>query len=105
MLKFFAENFLQKLQQPTLVARTGGEEFAALYKNVAVSDVIAELEQLRSTYVQAFDEQIDIPLCTFSVGIASTAALSSSRHLLKQADMALYKAKDSGRNQIHVFAL
>ncbi len=103
-IKFFVREFLSQLEKPCLIARTGGEEFAALYTGVAQVDVVRDLENMRQCYLNAMSNEESIPVCTFSAGVSITNHLISSRHLLKQADIAMYRAKHLGRNRIELFS-
>lgn len=102
VLCFFCSHFLQKLSGAIVVARNGGEEFSALYRGDDIHAVIKEIEYTKELYQREFVKEMPIPLCTFSVGISATQALNSHRLLLKNADIALYKAKAkaNGRNRI-----
>ena len=102
VLYFFAQHFLQKLPGALVVARNGGEEFSALYQGNDVKAVIAEIESAKASYQQKFLAEMTIPLCTFSAGVSTTPMLDSHRILLKNADVALYKAKANGRNRIEI---
>ncbi len=103
-LILFAQEFLACLPKPCLIARTGGEEFAAIYTDIAMSDVLSELETCRELYHEKIRKRAGMPLCTFSAGMVTTSRLSSSRHLLKHADIAMYRAKEAGRNRIEVYS-
>lgn len=50
--------------------------------------------------VLSFDGQ-SLGNLTLSIGVASNADAASSEDMLKQADLALYEAKEKGRNQYH----
>ncbi len=88
------------------VARLGGDEFAIVLERVAAaSDAVEVAEKL----IQAFSEPLllgdghEISI-TPSIGIAlfpDHADVPSE--LLKYADMAMYKAKEKGRNTVSVY--
>lgn len=84
------------------VARVGGDEFAILQSNISEpSDAGAFAQQILRLVAEPFDLGTEIHT-TASVGISVfSAELKSSEDMLKQADVALYRAKDSGRNQFH----
>lgn len=94
-----AELFQQNLGDNTFVARWGGEEFlvACNYTNLKQAQKLAE--ELRRDLEQAkLDSGIKI---TASFGVA-TLRSSTLSELFKNADAALYQAKNSGRNQVVV---
>lgn len=86
------------------VARYGGEEFALIATGTDengglafAKTICAAVAQLRLPH-----EKSPFGLITISVGVASTisGAHESPDSLLKQADMALYRAKELGRNRV-----
>lgn len=84
-----------------IVARLGGDEFAVIlhhFDNIEVVCRIAEgiISQLKAPY------QIDDIKCNIgaSIGIAIYPEnAQNSTDLVKQADLAMYRAKESGRNR------
>jgi diguanylate cyclase (GGDEF)-like protein len=93
---------LELLRASDCVARYGGEEFVALLPNTAEEETraIAEkLVQAISTVSSNFDDK-NIHI-TCSIGGATTYPdyQVDKEYLLKQADIALYQAKNNGRNQ------
>jgi len=91
-----------------LAARYGGEELAMVLPNTTRPTAAAIAESIRAT-VAARPMVIDgntIPV-TVSIGVATFepgTPFASAAHLLKAADLALYAAKNSGRNKVKVFA-
>jgi diguanylate cyclase (GGDEF)-like protein/PAS domain S-box-containing protein len=85
-----------------LVARFGGDEFAILQTGVAEpSDAGAFAKQILGTLSEPFSLGTEIHI-TASVGISvSSPDMPNAEDMLKQADVALYRAKDAGRNQFH----
>ena len=86
-----------------LVARYGGEEFIVLLSDTSMLQAREFAEDLRSC-VEGLNFQFEnkaIPV-TASFGIASLNPFNvqSADQLVTQADVALYRAKDSGRNQV-----
>lgn len=88
------------------VARTGGDEFAIIMRNVAspeAADVAADklLEQLCAPQLHD-GHLLD---CRASIGVSLYPMHGhNSEHLLKAADVALYRAKALGRGRAAVFA-
>jgi len=83
--------------------RYGGEEFAVLLpdsdRNVAEKVALRLMEKIRCARIPVGSEQIALSI---SVGIAALTGGSSKtmEDLVRQADEALYAAKNSGRNQV-----
>jgi diguanylate cyclase (GGDEF)-like protein len=87
------------------VARLGGDEFVVLLPEVrADSEAMAIAEQIASALRQTFsvaDRQVVI---TSSIGVAlSDPSGDQPERLLRNADLALYKAKDNGRDRRELF--
>lgn len=88
-----------------LVARYGGEEFVALLPGFDVGQALALAEEFSRTIHARGIEHVGSPkgIVTASVGVASwapeqgPAALSD---LVRDADIALYRAKQSGRDLV-----
>jgi len=84
-----------------IVGRIGGEEFAIILPQAdhAIAKGLAErlCEAVAALRVVVSDTVI--LSCTISIGVATlTASCASFKHLLINADKALYLAKNSGRN-------
>jgi two-component system, cell cycle response regulator len=86
------------------LGRYGGEEFMAILPDSDARDGAVFAERVREMVEnQRFDIQTDGPLrMTVSAGVASypSDGADSPRRLVHQADLALYSAKHSGRNQV-----
>ena len=107
-LKEIGDAFKLLLREYDLVGRFGGEEFVLLLPQTREHDAYRIAERIR-TYIagapiRAADEPGADPVrVTVSIGVA---ALDSYRRdlteLLAAADGALYRAKQAGRNQVHM---
>jgi diguanylate cyclase (GGDEF)-like protein len=98
VLKAVADVIRRRTGSP---ARLGGEEFAVLLDGWDLLDAYHEAERLR---VDIEATRIEVPgtvlSVTCSLGVAEHAAGQSVDQLLKNADVALYAAKTSGRNRV-----
>ncbi|MFC6669371.1 diguanylate cyclase [Marinobacterium aestuariivivens] len=87
------------------VARFGGEEFAVLLPGTSLEDAMRLADQMREA-VKALGISHRASkvsdLVTISMGVASLVPSmeSNPRQLLKEADEALYLAKDQGRDRV-----
>ncbi len=90
---------------PDAVARWGGDEFAVLIESAASVREIVDIAERLAGGIAAEPFQVagrDICL-TASVGVA-LASGDLSGHLLRNADVAMSRAKDSGGGRVEVFA-
>lgn len=86
--------------------RYGGEEFALLMPSTDLEGATNIAEKLRKQVESLSITSNSQPIkCTISLGVASYDARQniSPEQYIEQADSALYKAKQSGRNQVQVF--
>lgn len=88
------------------LARLGGDEFAILRPcdTRGAAGFVALAGRLR----EAFEAPFDVPPHTLKVGASigisiATERPSSAEPMLRQADLALYRAKSQGRNRVAVF--
>ncbi|MGE5473199.1 MAG: diguanylate cyclase [Ignavibacteriales bacterium] len=85
-----------------LVARYGGEEFVILFRNTELETAMTMLEVVRknieSSSVDDDDQKVKF---TISIGAAEYPKTSSDvKQILRDADNALYKAKQTGKNKV-----
>ena len=104
LLCMVADRLREMLRADDFVARFGGDEFVVFQRGIKAHHDAAELarrivEHLSKRY-KIGNHQVEIGA---SVGIALTEPHVSADHLLKNADMALYRAKASGRGTFCFF--
>lgn len=88
-------------RETDLVARYGGEEFAVILVNADKAAAHEIAERLRAR-IEA--ETWPYQPITVSIGITSwTSADGGASEMIRQADQALYLAKQNGRNQVRHF--
>ncbi|HYL33907.1 MAG TPA: EAL domain-containing protein [Stellaceae bacterium] len=99
LLRAVAARLKSALREADLPARLGGDEFAILQTDIAdVTSVGILAQRLLGVLAKPFTvEGHDIRI-TASIGIALDEDAGTSAELLSNADLALYRAKDSGRN-------
>ncbi len=93
------------LRDNDIVARYGGEEFVIFLDkaNAEKAEVVAErLRNSMSSIVVYSDEGEEVRF-TVSIGVSSSDVSDNVETLIKTADEALYRAKQTGRNRVEVF--
>ncbi|MGA2925262.1 MAG: EAL domain-containing protein [Solirubrobacteraceae bacterium] len=100
-----AQMLAGRLRESDVLARLGGDEFAIL---LPTADAAAA-EQVAHQLLKAFaDEPITVVglrarEITASIGIATFESELSGEEVLVNADLAMYDAKEAGRNQVVVY--
>lgn len=102
MLQCIANTLTANIRQTDLLARMGGEEFSVILPNTGIQDAVRLAERLRqaveATGCPISDRQMNV---TVSVGVASyQESISFLDDLLRDADTAMYRAKNQGRNRV-----
>jgi diguanylate cyclase (GGDEF)-like protein len=107
VLEIFADVSSGCLRRSDLFGRLGGEEFAAVLRDTTRERALAVAEQIRASFAEATREvEGEAIAATVSIGIVvSHDAVLDLSALLAQADHALYRAKDSGRNRVEVASI
>ena len=100
-----ASRLKKQLRQEDTVARLGGDEFVMLIGEVSHNSELAQalhrLKRAVSTPYCIDGKRIEI---SCSIGVANYSdGRADADTLLRQADQAMYMAKQSGRNRIHWF--
>ncbi len=107
VLKGFSEILFSSVRGVDIVARYGGEEFVVACPETNNKQAMVVAERIRSKIDKArFTSDGVEGSVTTSIGIAVCPhpKIGNTEELLKQADAALYRAKQDGRNCIR-FAL
>lgn len=97
----FAQFLLKSVRPTDGVYRFGGEEFVIVFSNCEKTDVIKRINTIivdLSNSVLDIDV-IDYPI-TASFGLTILQPDEDKKTVIARADMALYKAKDTGRNKL-----
>ena len=107
VLQAFAEIGSRCMHRLDVFGRLGGEEFAALLVNTTRERAMAVAEEIRASFADATREVEGKPVgATVSIGmVISYDAVLDLSALLAQADHALYRAKDNGRNRVEIASI
>jgi diguanylate cyclase (GGDEF)-like protein/PAS domain S-box-containing protein len=95
----------QCARKSDFIARLGGDEFGIIVEGVKCE---IEVEEISRRYIEklqkTFSYNREKVLATISVGVAMyPCAGQSPEELLKNADIAMYRAKDQGKNSLVIF--
>jgi diguanylate cyclase (GGDEF)-like protein len=100
-----AERLTHHLRPADTLARLGGDEFVLVAEGVSdEAAAITLANRIIEDGRKPFRLDGDEFSCTMSIGVACTAdGRRSGVELLSEADLALYRAKDKGRDRVAVF--
>ena len=105
LLKVVAQRLAAGVRPGDLVARLGGDEFAILLEGIAQPDDLARLGQ---RLLQALQQPVDIngteirPAASIGLTFSHTPYRDSD-DVLRNADLAMYKAKGEGKGRLALF--
>ena len=99
VLKSFSQE-LSDFFEHAFCYRTGGEEFVLLMPNCSHSEAMHELNGFRQ-HIEHIGCHSEAGLLHYSVSIGLTHLLEERlEHTISKADVALYRAKEAGRNMV-----
>ncbi|WP_321409883.1 GGDEF domain-containing protein [Tolumonas auensis] len=107
VLKEVADRLRQNIRHHDILARYGGEEFIVVLPGTNITDALHWAERVRAQ-VAAKPIQVDQHAIQITLSIGVVALPGKDKHsafdeAIRQADIALYQAKENGRNQVRCF--
>ncbi|MFA7074566.1 MAG: GGDEF domain-containing protein, partial [Endomicrobiaceae bacterium] len=109
LLRQIADILRKRFREIDIIARYGGEEFTILISQTNSQGGFAILEGIRKNIE---NEKFFIPVesyhptqikKTISIGLTELKDEKTTEELIKKADLALYKAKNTGRNKTCIY--
>ena len=105
LLRVVAERLRACLREGDTVARLGGDEFAII---LADHDEARRIGAVARRIIQSLGRPVDLDGLSAAIGVSIGIAVGpqdgdSPETLFKNADIALYRAKDSGRNAFRFY--
>jgi diguanylate cyclase (GGDEF)-like protein len=104
VLKAVANTVSRNVRSTDAVSRYGGEEIAIILPHTSLDGAGFVAEKIRRSI-----EELELPVegktvgITVSIGVSAFPDCASEQSLLiQEADGALYKAKENGRNQVQI---
>ena len=107
VLKEVARKITGSLREVDLAARYGGEEFVVLLPHTSKTDARIVAERLvKNVKKQEFNFAGEVLSVTVSIGCAgnSDVVTDNAEDLVKAADIALYQAKNAGRDRVVMYS-
>ncbi|MBP6095560.1 MAG: GGDEF domain-containing protein [Methyloversatilis sp.] len=96
----FADIARTSLRESDLLARWGGEEFLFLLPDTGADQASVSIERVRASLAaQVIVAALPSLTVTFSAGLTEFRHGESADHAIERADLALYRAKNQGRNR------
>jgi len=106
LLRHIAERMRMAIREGDTLARIGGDEFVALLLDLGQpDDAASSLTRLLAAAAQPINwQELDLAVSA-SIGVTffPQPQVLDAEQLLRQADIAMYAAKQAGKNRFHVF--
>jgi diguanylate cyclase len=104
VLRLVARTLVENLKGRDVIARYGGEEFIIILPDTRLQDAERVANHLRTclatkNITRRGTNEI-LGTITISIGVAEYAADDDGDSLISRADIALYEAKQTGRNKV-----
>ena len=98
VLRGVAEKIVSACRASDFIFRYGGEEFLIALVEIDMDEAFRIAERIREMVADASTDSFGVKV-TVSIGVATFDGHPDYTHLIEDADKALYKAKDLGRNK------
>jgi len=107
ILKIVADTINDNIRNNDILIRYGGEEFLILLNDISIeeSEIVAKKIKEAVYNKKIENKNTSLGILTISVGVSSVLPNKnvSKEDFIKEADEALYKAKENGRNKVFVY--
>ncbi|NQT59006.1 MAG: diguanylate cyclase [Bacteroidetes bacterium] len=105
-LKIIADRAINCLRKSDLIARVGGDEFIAVFNDIKK---VEDLPIIAMKLIQSFSKPLELMRREFSIGASIGISLfpahgTTIESLIKNADVALYQAKNSGKGRYSLYS-
>lgn len=105
LLRLFARRLCDCVRPGDIVARLGGDEFTVLLETMSVpSDALQIVERIQADLKTPFNLKGSEVFSSVSIGVAhGDQNYTKPEDMLRDADIAMYRAKANGKARHHVF--
>ncbi|MDQ3462896.1 MAG: GGDEF domain-containing protein, partial [Actinomycetota bacterium] len=104
LLREVTSRFSRTLRPNDLIARAGGDEFVVLCPDL---DDVVQVARVAARLTESLVEPIDLPggrvVVSASIGVVHVVGSAEPTDVLRDADLAMYEAKQLGRNRTALF--
>lgn len=105
VLKKFTSTISELLRKSDMFGRIGGEEFCILLQNTSQKGAHLFAKRIcKAIEDMSVESGNNILKITVSIGLSSLSNEESVEDLIKKSDIALYEAKENGRNQVKIYS-
>ncbi len=98
-----ADRLSRQARQGDLVCRIGGDEFIVAVPSADAAASAAFAERVIASFTCPFNLSVGDVVITASIGVATSPGAAQALDLIRDADTAMYKAKDFGRSTYALF--
>ena len=102
VLQSISKKLLDLTRPNDIVCRYGGEEFLIIMRKISQDIAYDKMEMIRDVVSTLVHQPIDNKV-TISIGISIGTENDSIREIIREADKALYTAKNIGKNCVEIF--
>ncbi|MBN2094382.1 MAG: GGDEF domain-containing protein [Candidatus Zambryskibacteria bacterium] len=103
VLKEVSDTIKKRVRMGDTVARWGGEEIVVSLLGAGLYDAEDKAEDIRKSIEELEFPAIPELKVTVSIGVVSSEKSDNFEEMIKNADKAMYKSKEFGRNKVTVF--
>ncbi|HWL24362.1 MAG TPA: GGDEF domain-containing protein, partial [Ureibacillus sp.] len=104
LLQQVSKRIVNSVREGDIVSRQGGDEFILLLRNISCVEMEKVMKRIIQSLSSSFILEGNEIHCTPSIGISCFPSDGTDAEtLIKYADMAMYKAKEKGKNNYQFF--
>ncbi len=104
VLMAVSRTFQDLIRKIDIVARFGGEEFVFVFPNTKLEDAEKVCEKIRKNVEETEFVVYDTPIkITLTFGVTEFSPEKSFETLFQEADKALYRGKETGKNRVVLY--